>query len=124
MNKKLNINTSKSKRKTYMATDELDQFINEMLDAKKLTGVAIDVRIQLVSDLKERLLDQINRALIDSLPDDKMEEFESLLDNPNIGDTAVQQFIADSGIDVKKITTTTMLRFYDLYVASSKEPRA
>lgn len=107
-----------------MATDELDQFINEMLDAKKLTGVAIDVRIQLVSDLKERLLDQINRALIDSLPDDKMEEFESLLDNPNIGDTAVQQFIADSGIDVKKITTTTMLRFYDLYVASSKEPRA
>ena len=99
-----------------MAGDELDQFINEMLDAKKLSGVTEDVRAQLVSDLKQRLLDQINKALIDALPDEKMDEFERLLDDESLTDEQVQQFIMNSGVDVKKVTTVTMLRFYDLYV--------
>ncbi|HEU4715425.1 MAG TPA: DUF5663 domain-containing protein [Candidatus Saccharimonadales bacterium] len=99
-----------------MAGDELDQFINEMLDAKKLSGVTEDVRAQLVSDLKQRLLDQINKALIDALPDEKMDEFERLLDDESLTDEQVQQFIVNSGVDVKKVTTVTMLRFYDLYV--------
>jgi hypothetical protein len=99
-----------------MAGDELDQFVNEMLDAKKLSGVTEDVRARLVSDLKSRLLDQINKALIDALPDDKMDAFEQLLDDETIDDARVQQFIIEAGVDVKKVTTVTMLRFYDMYV--------
>lgn len=99
-----------------MAGDELDQFVNEMLDAKQLSGVTDDVRAQLVSDLKQRLLDQVNKALIDALPDGKMDEFEQLLDDETIDDARVQQFMLDAGVDVKKVTTVTILRFYDLYV--------
>jgi len=99
-----------------MAGDELDQFVNEMLDAKRLSGVTDDVRTQLVSDLKQRLLDQINKALIDALPDEKMDEFERLLDDDSLADEQIQQFIVNAGVDVKKVTTVTMLRFYDLYV--------
>lgn len=99
-----------------MAGDELDRFINEMLEAKKLSGVTDDVRSQLVSDLKQRLYDQINRALIDALPDEKMDEFERLLDDASLDDGSIQQFIINSGVDVKRVTTATMLRFYDLYV--------
>jgi len=73
-----------------MAGDELDQFVNEMLDAKQLSGVTDDVRAQLVSDLKQRLLDQVNKALIDALPDGKMDEFEQLLDDETIDDARVQ----------------------------------
>jgi FKBP-type peptidyl-prolyl cis-trans isomerase (trigger factor) len=102
-----------------MAGDELDQFVNEMLDAKKLSGMSDDVRSQLVSDLKQRLLDQINKALIDALPDDKMDAFEQLLDDETIDDARVQQFILEAGVDVRKVTTVTMLRFYDMYVAPS-----
>lgn len=99
-----------------MTGDELDQFINEMLDAKQLPPMSAETRTQLVADLKQRLLDQINRALIDALPDEKMEEFERLLDDPTIGDGAIQQFIVNSGVDAKRVATATMLRFYDLYV--------
>lgn len=107
-----------------MAGDELDRFINEMLDAKKLSGITDEVRAQLVTDLKQRLYDQINRALIDALPEGKMDEFERLLDDPNLDDGSIQQFIVNSGVDVKRVTTTTMLRFYDLYVNPSKERSA
>lgn len=100
-----------------MPGDELDQFITEMLSAKQLPGVTDEVHQQLVADLKQRLLDQINRALVDALPDEKMNEFEALLDNQEVSDEQVQQFIANSGVDVKRVTTETMLRFYDLYVS-------
>lgn len=108
-----------------MGGDELDQFINEMLDAKQISGLTDEVRAQLVSDLKQRLLDQINKALIDALPEDKMDEFEQLLDNESAGDAEMQQFIANAGVDVKKVATVTMLRFYDLYVtAGNSTPRS
>lgn len=99
-----------------MKSDELDRFINEILDEKQLLGVTPEVRVQLVSDLKERMLDQINRALITALPDDKMTEFNTILDDETVSDEAVTQFIATSGVDVQKVTIQTMLRFSELYL--------
>lgn len=107
-----------------MADDELDKFINEILDAKQLSGVTADVRTQLVSDLKQRLLDQINRALVDAMPDDKITEFNNLLDDENLSDEAVQQFITESGVDVSGVTLQTMLRFSELYIKSSTDRAA
>jgi hypothetical protein len=104
--------------------DEMDKFINQILDAKQLSGVTDGVRAQLVADLRERLLDQINRALVDALPEEKVAEFNSLLDDETIDDGAIQQFIAQSGIDVKRVTLQTMVRFSELYLGTSKESAA
>lgn len=101
--------------------DEMDKFINQILDAKQLSGVTDDVRLQLVDDLKQRLLDQINRALVDALPEEKISVFNSLLDDDTIDDVAIQQFIAESGVDVKGVTLRTMLRFSELYLGVPKE---
>ncbi len=99
-----------------MAGDELDRFVAEILEAKKLSGLDDNVRAQLVSDLKQQLLDQINRALIDALPDDKLDQFNVLLEDDSNSDEAVQQFIMDSGVDVRRITVQTMLTFRSLYL--------
>lgn len=107
-----------------MQNDELDKFINEMLDTKQLPGVTAEVRVTLVADLRERLLDQINRALIDALPDDKITEFNSLLDDESLSDEIVQQFIASSGVDVPRVTLQTMLRFSELYTRASTDRAA
>lgn len=96
--------------------DELGKFINGILAAKDLAGVNNDVRIQLVADLKERLLNQINRAIINALPDDKLDEFNNLLDSSDVNDDILQQFIVQSGVDIKRVTTETMLLFRDLYL--------
>jgi len=98
------------------AGDELDQFVNEMLTAKKLSGVTDDVRKQLVSDLKQELVNQINRALIDALPDDKIDQLNVLLDDPNVEDSQVERFITESGVDAQDVAARTMLRFRDSYI--------
>jgi hypothetical protein len=99
-----------------MADPELDRFINQILDEKQLSGVTPEVRVQLVADLKERLLDQINRALITALPEEKIVEFNLLLDDETASDEAIRQFITNSGVDVQKVTLQTMLRFSELYL--------
>jgi hypothetical protein len=104
-----------------MVEDELDKFIGEILTAKNLSGINEEVRIQLISDMKERLLDQINRAIIEAMPENKLDEFNKLLDSGDASDDIVQQFIGQCGVDVKTVTVKTMLLFRDLYLQTAKE---
>ncbi len=107
-----------------MQGDELDKFVEDIVVAKQLSGVTDEVRAQLISDLKQRLLDQINRALIDALSDEQIDEFNALLDEPSTTDEKVQQFIVDAGVDVRRVTAQTMLRFRDLYIKPSSQEAA
>ena len=105
-----------------MAGDEFDSFVAEILDEKKLPGITDEeVRQQLLADLKQNLLDQINRALINAMPDPKVTEFNALLDDPNVTQETIQSFVMNSGIDVERITTQTMLLFRSLYLETPEE---
>jgi hypothetical protein len=107
-----------------MAEDALDKFVIEIITSKNLPGLNDEVKSQLVADLKTRLLDQINRSIVDALPDDKIDEFNAFLDNSNNTDETVQQFIAQCGVDVKSITAKTMLLFRELYLQTAEEREA
>jgi len=104
-----------------MNGDQLDVYVSEMLDQQdQLDGISPAVRVQLVSDLKERLLDQINRALIDSLPETKIGELNALLDDETASDERVQEFISRNGVDVEGTTLQTIRRFNDSYLGRDK----
>lgn len=104
-----------------MAGDELDTFINGLLEDKQLPGLTEDVRAQLLIDLKKRLLNQIDRAVVDALPPEKLDGFNQLLDMPGVDDEQIHRFIRESGVDIKKVTLHTMLRFRDLYLQTPEE---
>ena len=105
-----------------MNEDEaLNKFINDILSDKDLSGVTEEAKTFLVEDLKTRLLDQINRALIEALPEDKLGEFNTMLDNESVNDEQVQQYITNSGVDIKKVVAKTMLLFRDLYLQTPEQ---
>ncbi len=106
---------------TEVAMDQLDTFIQDIIEAKQLTGLTDEARGGLVEEMRERLLDMINRALIEALPEEKVVEFSQLLDQETVSDEQVQQFIAESGVDVEKVTAKTMLAFRTLYLQSPSE---
>lgn len=97
--------------------DPVSTFVRGMLDSKewstKLDGLALS---QLERDLQDRLMDQINRAIIDAMPNDKIDEFNRLLDDKDFTDEKMQEFIIASGVDVQHISAEAMLRFRDLYL--------
>lgn len=99
--------------------DPFTTFIKEMLSAKAWSQQVDDeVKAQLESDLRVQLMDQIDRAVIEALPDDKVDGLNDLLDR-EASEEEVQQYVADSGVDVQRITTEAMLRFRDLYLGTS-----
>jgi hypothetical protein len=98
-----------------MDQDALSKFINDIIDAKNFKTLDGDVRQQLEQDLKNKLLDQIDRAVLGALPENKIDGFNDLLDR-NASQQEVQRYIANSGIDTKKITLETMLRFRSFYL--------
>lgn len=99
--------------------DPFKTFIGEMLNAKAWsTHVDADVRSQLEEDLRTRLMDQIDQAVVEALPDDKIDGLNELLDH-EASDDEVRQYIAHSGVDVQRVTTETMLRFRDLYLGAA-----
>ncbi len=107
-----------------MESNELDRFVRDILADKDLPGVDDEVREQLVKDLKERLLDQVDRAIIEAIPDNKVDDFNVLLDNPDTTNQGIREFVSQCGIDVQQITTNTMLRFRDLYLTPPDEREA
>lgn len=98
-----------------MEYNEITIFINQILDEKNLTITDSKVRDQLVADMEKRLMDQINRAIIEAIPEPKLVEFEKLAKSEK-NDTAVQKFLAVNSVDTQKITIATMVRFKDLYL--------
>ena len=101
--------------------NDLDKFINEILLTKGLSLPNDEVCLQLVSDLKKRLIEQINRALIAALPEDKMSELNTALEKTEIEGDEIRNIIENSGIDTKTITVKTMLKFRGLYLETPLE---
>jgi len=101
--------------------DQLDAFIKDIIDAKQLNGITDEAKVGLIEEMRERLLDMINRALVEALPEEKVEAFSLLLDNDDVTEEHIQQFIAESGVDIEKVTAKTLLAFRELYLQSSTE---
>ena len=95
---------------------QLEDFANDLLTEKNLPGLTDDVRPMVVEELVETLHELINRALIDTLPDDKVDELSALLDNADVTPEQIFELIKSSGIDSQQVVTDTLSRFRDLYL--------
>lgn len=105
-----------------MSGDEaLDKFVAELLADKDLSGMDDEAKGYLAEELKDRLNDQINRALIGELSEEKLEEFNKLLDDGEMSEDKVQQFMANSGVDLNKVVARTALTFRELYLQTPEQ---
>jgi hypothetical protein len=97
---------------------EVDQFINQIIDEKGIKGLTPEARETVVGEMKSALMTQINRAILMELPDEKLDELNNLMDTEGFGDADMQNFIANSGVDINKITTETMIKFKAFYLGT------
>ena len=74
-----------------------------------------EVKAQLTTDLRSKLLDQIDRAVIAALPESSVNQLNQILDNGG-GDAEVQRIISESGVNVKQVTLATIMGFRSLYL--------
>lgn len=103
-----------------MEIQKIDEFIESILDEKGITDIEPDVRSELVEDMKKRLLDQINKAAIMKLSEEKAAELATLVDDPNFTNEKMTEFMQNSGVNLSEVTLETMLQFRSLYLGAGE----
>lgn len=109
------------KRKVTQKMQNIDEFIEDLLDKK---GISIDnpeIRAGIVSDMKEKLEKQIDQACIESLSEENAKELASLIDQPDFNNDKMTEFMLNSGVDMEKIALETMEKFRDLYLNGEEQ---
>lgn len=99
-----------------MEETELKKFVRGVIQEKNLVGVETEVIEQLISDLSERLENQINAALLQQLSDEDITEFEKILDSGDID--KIQNYFYNKNINVTEVTAQVMSRFKAAYLSA------
>lgn len=99
--------------------NQLTPFVDTLLKDKNLPGMTQEVFNQLRHDLVRDLRHQIDRALIDAMSDEQIDQFTKLMDDPGATGEALQQFVSETGIDSAAIIATTMSQFRAYYLGEA-----
>ena len=90
--------------------------IESLLNDKGITDVDPEIKEELKTDMKNRLLDQINRAAIMQLSEEKAAELADLVDNPDFTNEKMTEFLQNSGVNLTEVALDTMLKFRGFYL--------
>ncbi len=105
-----------------MSNEEiLRAFANGLLVEKGLSKVEPDVREQMVNDLLERINAFIDRAVLESLPAEKLEELDKMLDAGTATEEKIAELVRVSGVNTEEMITDALAKFHDIYLGNSKE---
>ncbi len=102
--------------------DKIHEFMGNLLDQKGITDIEEDARQHLIEDMTEMLMQQIDRAAIDALPEEKAIELANGLQDGSIKEEDVPNFMKESGLNLEEISLVTMMRFKDLYLGAAYVP--
>lgn len=114
------MDTNTGQNQSNNGVDEVDQFLGQIIDEKNLTGITPEIKAHLVEDMRNRLMEQIDRAMVNALRPEQVQQLNSLLDAPNFSDDKVQAFFKDAGVDAERVALDTMMRFRQYYLGMEK----
>lgn len=97
----------------------IDDFVESLLNDKGIE-VEPEIREELKADMKKRLMDQINRAAIQALSEEKADELAKKIDDPNFTNEDMTKFMQDSGVNLAEVALETMLRFRSFYLGTEE----
>ena len=100
---------------------QLDEFIEQLLNDKGVTDIDPDTRKTLKEDMQNRLVDQINRNAILELDDEKAEELAGLIDDPDFTSEKMTEFLQNAGVNLTEVALDTMLQFRKFYLGIAPE---
>lgn len=103
-----------------METQNIDDFIEQLLIDKGITDLEPEIKADLVNDMKTRLMDQINKAAVMQLSEEKAAELAEMVDSPDFTNEKLTQFMQDSGVNLAEVALDTMLQFRSSYLGQGE----
>ena len=99
--------------------DPLSLFIEQMFRDNQMETDKIppEVAEQMKSDMRERLDDRINLAILDAMPPEKVEEFDRLM--ASASDQELQTFCQKNIPQYEAVLANAMVNFRQIYLGHS-----
>lgn len=97
----------------------IDNFVENLLQKKGITGLSDEVMAQMKSDLAERAEKMINAEILNNMPKDSLEEFEKKLDEGNTEE--IHAFCQKHIQNLDEITAGALVKLQQIYLADTLE---
>ncbi len=96
---------------------DLKMFVDRLFEEKKFPeNLEKEVVEQIKTDLLSRVEDRINMVIVSNLPEDKLEEFNQMLDK-NVDAGAIQNFCAENIPDLAQLIASELIIFKQTYLS-------
>lgn len=93
---------------------DLNLFIDRLIEEKGLTNLESTVLQQLKIDLKKRVEDRINMVILNNLSADKVRDFEGLLNKA--ADNEIQDYIKKNIPNLEEVLAGELMKFRRVYL--------
>lgn len=98
-------------------TLDLKMFVDRLVEEKKYPeDLEKEVIDQIKSDLLSRVEDRVNMVIISNLSEEKLEEFNKLMDE-NISDVDMQKFCSDNIPNLSQLIATELIVLKQTYLS-------
>lgn len=95
-------------------SDVIGQFVDQLIAEKKFENLLPEVLEQIHEDLYSRVEDRVNAVILNNLPEDKIEEFNGLLDGGNL--EAIQAYCQKNVENMDQLIAGELLAFRNTYL--------
>ncbi len=96
--------------------DVFEEFLERLLTEKGITQMDSEVREQIKADLRESLERRINAALVRSLPQEKLDDFDKVLEQGKQG--KIQSFLKKNIANMHDVIAQELLEFRKTYLTA------
>lgn len=100
---------------------KIDEFIDKLIKDKNFKDITPEIESEIRNDLKNRLDKFILARIISNLSDEKVDQFNSMLDAKK-SETEIQEFITASIPDFVDFLTQTLMEFRGIYLGEIIPP--
>lgn len=98
-----------------LSNKELESYLNRLMEEKDLNKVDVAVKEQIKEDLAERVENKIYASIISRLPEERLADFEKLLDG-GASETEIQEFLKNQIGDLPNFIASALLDFRKIYL--------
>lgn len=96
----------------------IDWYINELIKQKpEYKELDNEVLEQIKKDLKPRVENYINTSILTNIPENKLEEFENILDTND--QIKIQEFLNQNVPDLNQVIAMALIGFRDSYIGNN-----
>lgn len=103
---------------------DIEAFVGEILEEKHYDSFSEDEKNRALMDLMDRFMEQLEIELINELSDEKADELANRIQNEDLSDEEIGNFMRENGVNIEEITSKAKNEFKQIFLGNNEAAEA